>query len=586
MHRTLHALATEQHPTVDAAAATEEWPLRAFRRRAARRALRRAGQLTTHDDLPHLARLARLATAHHEVSPDDRDAVAAAHATLPAPPTRKWPVQTFVLVAASLAVALAVVGYRTATRPFDARASGTGKALGNRLGTYVASVANGARPEPTTAMQQVFPGGSLSADLTPGMTAVFAAQLAAADDPQRMPELFARTRDVDRAFAASGQPWYLDARFYRAPLLYAFYLEREDVGRAPGFEAERIVYLWRLDRLNVSKAVLGYTHREADAALVLYDQIEELLIRDVLPALAEGEKIDLVDEASRDPQQAWQADIEVRAARLVRESFAGGGEHEQLVALGTLLARRRAIVRSWQADLRAEGRTLNAPTRLVPEADYDGDLQHLVPAASRYEWNDVHDALESKRSLETFEALRDRFAQDVARHELQHRFDGQLTKGCVLGAPCEALLVPGAVRARVGPAEGFVELGTLTARVTDETSAYLAALARPDGMPKMTLLGLLPTVLDRDAWGDAYCNTTLVLLDVLSAELGFADDGMPLVVRGNVQRAAVSSLVALLFAKSDAELRRASAGAWARLFGRELPAAEITRVHQAREWRH
>ncbi|MBL8607079.1 MAG: hypothetical protein JNL38_07155, partial [Myxococcales bacterium] len=102
-----------------------------------------------------------------------------------------------------------------------------------------------------------------------------------------------------------------------------------------------------------------------------------------------------------------------------------------------------------------------------------------------------------------------------------------------------------------------------------------------------TLLGLLPTVLDRRAWGDVYCNTTLVLLDVLAEELhlGGGED-MPLVVRGAVQRAAVSSLAVLLFAKTDAELADAASKAWARLFGAPLPAVSITKKSQEARWRH
>jgi hypothetical protein len=281
----------------------------------------------------------------------------------------------------------------------------------------------------------------------------------------------------------------------------------------------------------------------------------------------------------------------MRAARMVRESFAGAADREQLLALGKLLARRRAIVRKWRDELATQNRTLRQPNCLIPEADYAADLLHRVSSSSRHEWEDIHDALTSRGMLRTFETLRDRFADDVARHELQHRFDGQLSKDCVETTPCASLAIPEAVRRHVGPADGRpVLLGSMPGRVTVETSAYLAQMTV--GMPKMTLLSLLRTVLDREAWGDVYCNTTLVLLDVLGKQLHYDDhllgheEARSLVAGGAVQRANVAALVGFLFEHSDDELRATAAKAWSDLFGREVPKAVIRNVHQGPRWRH
>ena len=589
MHRILHALATERFATLEAASSLEEWPVRPLQRRAAYRALREARTVTRLTEVTDLARIARLRAAGRSLGEgfDDPSKVAYAYAALPVPPERHVPVVTIALLTALSVVALVAYGWRVATRPFDAAAKGTGRAFAERFGGHVADVANGKRPSPDEAMRRVFPGG-LEPPADGSMKDLFAAQIAAAGDEGQMPLVFQKTREVNDAFGKLGQPWYIDARYYRnAPLLYAFYREREDEGRADGFAPERIVFAWRLDRLNISKAALGYTHREAGAALVLYDQVEEFLIRDVLPALAEGEKVELVDTASRDPQKAWQEDIETRSARMVRESFAGAADREKLVELGKLLARRRALVRKWRDELAAQQRILHAPSRLIPEADYARDLLHRVSSSSRHEWEDIHDALASRSTMATFEALRDRFAEDVARHELQHRFDAQRTKDCDERSPCASMVVPAAVRSRVGPNDDRpLLLGSMAGRVRNETSAYLAQMASPGGMPKMTLLSLLPTVLDREAWGDVYCNTMIVILDVLAAELGLVDESMPLVVRGTVQRASVASLVTILFSKSDDELRRVAAKKWHDLFEADLPSATIAHVHQAKRWRH
>lgn len=587
MQRILHALATERFVTVEAAATLEEWLVRPFRRAAATRAVNEALAVTRLTELPDLARIARLRASGVNLGSgfDDASVVANAYAKLPAPPDRRAPAITLGLLAAIVVVASVGYGWRVATRPFDATAKGTGRAFAHNFGGHVADVANGARPTADSAMHRVFPGG-LEPTANTAMTELFAAHVEAAKDPSRMPVVFEKTRDVNAAFAKLNQPWYVDARYYRnAPLLYAFYREREDEGRADGFEPERIVFLWRLDRLNISKSALGYTHREADSALVLYDQVEEFLIRDVLPSLVEGEKVELIDKASRDTTKAWQDDIETRAGRMVRESFANTADRGKLIELGTLLARRRAIVAKWREELATQNRILHQPNRLIPEADYAADLLHRVSTHSRHEWEDIHDALTSRAVMTTFETLRDRFADDVARHELQHRLDAQRSKECEAEKPCAKLIVPAAVKNRVGPSDDrAVLLGSMPGRVTTETSAYLAEMAT--GMPKMTLLSVLRTVLDRDAWGDVYCNTTLVVLDVLAAELGLTDPAMPLVFGGAVQRGSVASLTAILFARSDDELRRVAAKIWRDQFGADLPKASIRHVHQGKRWRH
>lgn len=544
---------------------------------------------TENIEMVHVARVARLLEAKVDLGPaiDDPSAVGLAYSRLAIPAERRAPLQTLALLTIIVVLGSGVWGWRVATRPFDAAKTLTGRALSEAFGAHVADVANGKKPSAASAMSRVFPAGSLPSSVAPAMRALFEAQLAAAIDPSQSLALHTQTRAVNRAFTEIREPWYLDARIYRdAPLLYAFYREREDEAVADGFDPEHVVFLWRVDHLNISKAALGYTHREAAAAMVLYDQIEESLIRFVLPALAEGEKVELVDAASRDPNQAWQEDIETRAARMVRESFASAADHDALVELGQLLAERRAIVKSWNNDLARQNRKLHVPTRLIPEGDYEEELRHLVPTQSRHRWEDVHDTLASTRVMATFEALRDRFAEDVMRHELQHRFDAQRTKGCQAGIPCETLSIPAPIKRRVGPSTDVaVALGSLPERVRTETSAYLAEMAS-GGLPKMTLLGLLPMVLDREAWGDVYCNTMITLLDVLGAEFGLADDAMPLVRGGAVQRASLSSLVVILFSKSDEDLRRAAAHQWHELFGGELPVVRTTPIARAKRWRH
>ncbi|NOU28645.1 MAG: hypothetical protein HOO96_12125, partial [Polyangiaceae bacterium] len=193
MDRILHALATERFATLEAAGAAEEWLLRPFRRRAAGKALRAADTVTELTDLAHLARVARLRASATEVDFDDERAVSAAYASLPPRPPAGLPLQTLGLFF-GLAIAVATgFGVRAFTRPFAADGSGVGRALAQNFGGQVADVANGERPSAQAAVRRVFPLHELPAPAEGPMLELFAAQMAAADDAARMPEVYAKT---------------------------------------------------------------------------------------------------------------------------------------------------------------------------------------------------------------------------------------------------------------------------------------------------------------------------------------------------------------------------------------------------------
>lgn len=593
--RILEDLASGQADNVEDAARKEERLLRRFFRRSAEKRLREAHVRTNKVEAVHVARVARILGAsgrsEDPVDLDDEASVLTAWNRVPKPKGRGLPLFTLLLCLLLGATPFVVLLVRTAMKPFDPTRMGVGRSLHANLTNHVTRVTSGERFGPEQSVARVFAldRGKLGDSTTLAFERFFGAYEAAADDSKTMPRLYVETRNVNRALQDRGLPFYLDTKLWapKKPIIYSYYIEREDHASAPGFASERIVFLWRLDRLNITKAAMGYTHREADAALVLYDQIESFLIRDVLPALSNGEKVELIDDASRDAKKAWQEDIEQRSARMVRESFVNAADRESLAALGELLAKRRKIVAKWRTELASQRIMLHPPDRLIPEADYVKDLWLLVPAASRTEWDNVHDALQSKHMIATFESLRDRFARDVARHELQHRFDAQRTKECQWDTPCEQIKIPSEIAKRTGfSASDKPIFGTMPVRVWDETSAYLSEMAFEGSMPKMSILSILRSVLDRDAWGDAYCTTAIVLLEALAEEFGIADAQYPLVVSGYIQRGAVSSLVVLLYAKTDAELRTAAAKAWSKLYGSVLPAPTMTLGHQGKHWRH
>src|SRR5439155_23634944 len=130
---------------------------------------------------------------------------------------------------------------------------------------------------------------------------------------------------------------------------------------------------------------------------------------------------------------------------------------------------------------------LRPPRRLVPEGDYAKELWIRVSPESRAAWDAIHADLTSKATLATFVRVRDAFARTTARHELQHRLDAQKTP-CREATVCAALHVPDRVRERMGPpGDEPVRLGSLPARVSEESSAYLAELCDGDLSPRITI---------------------------------------------------------------------------------------------------
>src|SRR5262249_22068532 len=153
------------------------------------------------------------------------------------------------------------------------------------------------------------------------------------------------------------------------PILMSSYVERE-VELVLGGRHVRALHLWRLDRFGIRFGALGYTRPRTPAALVLLDQVETDLVRWVLPALPEGESMELVDDESRLRPEPWVTDVERRAAGVLRKHYALLGSDPAVERVGRLLARRRALVKKWTASLSGQGLAFNVPERLIPEGDY------------------------------------------------------------------------------------------------------------------------------------------------------------------------------------------------------------------------
>ncbi len=555
-------------------------------RRRAHRALFAAEQATRSNDARHVARLAflRVAGAAADVSPDDLDAVrrafAAAGGEAPAlPPGGPW--LTVGIVVTLLAVCAGGWAVSWLRRPFDPHRDALGQALGDELPSYL--IAIGRNPSAPPPHVQSSARRALGADGAHALDALFASIRGVAQDPPATDPFFAAAGTLDASLARAGAPYFVDAdvlaaREHTRAMVYSFYVEREReaTSHSPS-PPVRVLFVWRLDTLNVTQPFLGYTHPRASVALVLFDQIEEELIDRVLPSLHRGEPMDLVDAESADAAIPWQRDLQARASDIVAESFAGDADAAALARMGDLIARRRAIVRKWKAELPLVGVSLVPPRRLVPEVDYAAELRHRAPKATLDEWDDVHDELLRPASIATFERLRDRFARSTERHEVQHRID--YARGLVP--------VPARIAERLGLDDTLAAPpGSYAARCRDETSAYLAQVAEEEGSPALTLLLLSRFLFDRHEWGTAYSCASLAVFDMLSPALGVPGAEGPLVRGGGVLREELARRVIDITGRRAEDIRDAARKTWEEAYAATLPKVTVREVVRHAAWRH
>ena len=171
--------------------------------------------------------------------------------------------------------------------------------------------------------------------------------------------LLEATGAFDDELAAEGLGYFVDgdvitdgASGKRLVLLYSFEVERARIF-ASGGATVRALHLRRIDALNWTHALLGFTRPNLRAALVLRRQLDEQVLDLIGPGLAPGAAVTLFDPEAGPEVAEARARVEARAGELVRAEYgalpgidAGAGK------LGELLGRRRALLESWKAKVR------------------------------------------------------------------------------------------------------------------------------------------------------------------------------------------------------------------------------------------
>ena len=391
--------------------------------------------------------------------------------------------------------------------------------------------------------------------------------------------MLAATGAFDDELAAAGLGYFVDGDVitdlrtgHRLVIIYAFTVESVSVFTSNGASI-RALDLRRLDHLNWSQSLLGFTRPHLREALVLLDQVDEQLCTYVLPGLGEAARIALFDPDDASVPPATRDAVEIRAGELTRSEYfsARGLDVRRAGLLGVLLTRRRALFESFEKRVAARGLVLVTPSKLRLDKDYEAALAGAVPRGELDDLRALDEELGETPLLETYARLRDVLVDSVERHEAQHRLDYARLTPLPMPRPLEAL---------VGPA-GEGESHRFAFQTRAELSAYLAELSRDERTTQVNLTMIARFLFKKQMQGMAECYSAVVLFEGLTDELGIPRTG-GLVINGNISRTRAAEIYLALTALPKETLRAAAGRLWAKLFEGPLPelvpAAEILRA--------
>jgi len=375
------------------------------------------------------------------------------------------------------------------------------------------------------------------------------------------------TGALDDELAAAGAGYFVDGDVIhdggsgrRLSLVYAFAVERVDLFTA-GAESVRALRLRRIDRLNWSHTLLGFTRPHLRAALVLLDQLDEQVLSLIAPGVAPGAPVRLFDlEAAGVPAEE-RAAVEARAGELCRAEYGAlpGLDAAAAVRLGEALGRRRAIVEALEKRAEARGLALVTPGKLRLPESFTRSIEPLATKAEIADLKAIDDALAGEPAQRAFTALRDALAASIERHEVQHRLDAR-----------RARVMPQALADRTGPLVQNGREHKHADRARAELSAYLSELARDPRTGRVGLGALARFVFDRQHHGVPECYAAIVILEGLADTLGLPREA-PLIAGRAVNRRAAARLYLALAAQPPERLRDAARRLWEKLFASPLP---------------
>ena len=597
-----------------------DWVLRGFARRRFERALIDAAlavtdvfdedaarpvtsDSTSPEAMRHIQQLAALAVANVPVDEvRDRAHVATAYRALPPVRRSSLPIATFAASTLLLAIAATVALFvwtrpgapkRAYARPMSLPAAGAFKDGGVPLSDaaieklfieeLTALVIEADRDRQSGGLDKdrkahsiALIGSPAIATHGPALVKAWAEMLAMLDRWVNVPASSREFRDIAREFrhkvravsdqlAAVGIGYYLEGDVLTRStgaanaLIYTYRVE-EVVFVNAGARPRRVLSLRRLDRLNMTHALLGMQSNELGDPVLLLDQIDEHVASHVLPVLARDAPYDLSDETYQRHGGAAIAKIAGDAIR--RElAVAFGPDAERAHDIAALLAERALLIEDWRAIMDRKGwRLARTDNLFLPETmieSLDGD----VPSYQRKRAAEIEEQLAVLEAPRIASRCHQLVAATIRHHEAQHGLDEERD---------EPLRYPAVLEEHLGDPDD--EDGEPRRRVESaraELSAYVSQLANDRVTPQLSLWNVVRFAFNDRQWGTSESYAGILIVEGLARQLKLPSPG-PVIHDREIDRERMTALLEPMSKLEGEALRTAARGLWRELYGEDI----------------
>lgn len=373
-----------------------------------------------------------------------------------------------------------------------------------------------------------------------------------------------KVRAVSDQLAAAGVGYYLEGDAYMQgdaahALVYSYRVEEVVFVKAGG-QPRRVLSLRRIDRLNISHALLGMQSQDLGDPVLLLDQIEKHVASHLMPVLAPGAPWEIADE---DYQAGPGKDIAQAAGEAVRSEVLAslGADAAAAQKIAALLAERGEIVDEWREILDRKGwvmaRTdgLFLPEKLVEQLEGD------VPGAQRRHVEQIEEQLAQLEAPRIASRVHQLLTLTVRRHEAQHGLDDDRQ---------QPLRYPPVLEDQLGDeVDGDGEPRRRVESAKAELSAYVSQLANDPTTAHLSLWNVARFAFDDNQVGGSESYAGVIIVEGLARHLGIADPG-PVIHDRRIDRERLTALAAPMTKLTGEQLRTAAKALWKDLYAEEL----------------
>lgn len=336
-------------------------------------------------------------------------------------------------------------------------------------------------------------------------------------------------------------------------LITTFHVDKKTSFSAGG-RPQEVLFITRVDNLNVANPAIGYTRATGKYALVLQDEIERYMLNHLVRAWRTAGDLFLVENTPADFPMRQTLEAAIRSDLKKEWAHIPG-----LQAFGQAIDRRTKGIEAANAWLmqKQSMAALPEPDGYIYHLNEDALKQHL-PSHLRWAVLDAQKDLESEKNLRVYASIEKAIAQSIAHHEAQHRFDYDQDL---------AVHIPEALKKYVGETVDETHVNAFAENTNRELSAYMSQLAHADGTVFYQLNFLLGNMFARGG-ANAERTVALVIFEELANGFGIAHE--PLVLHRRIQKDIVASLYFEMRKQSPDAISAMARKRWEVLYGRPL----------------